>query len=244
MKSLATPLVLFVLLLSASAQDRPRVFVQGRGSENLVTTGAAGGGRHWGSWGANSTLDSHDESMEVTKNLQKNCSGVTVTLNQSNADYTVVLNRESKHNRGLLRTNSQIQVANRLGDIIFTNATRTVGNAAKDACGMIVADWQAHGRLNVPASGSSAVPQSPPTPIPSQSQPDQPQQQSTVQAQQVVPPSPKPDQPQPVAARSTASGGTLSDGNGSQSPGDAARQAKQRKACLELAKDNPSITCK
>jgi hypothetical protein len=69
--------------------------------------------------------------MEVTKNLQKECAGVTVTLVQSNADYTVILNRESKHNRGLLRTNSQIQVANRLGDIIGTNATRTVANASK-----------------------------------------------------------------------------------------------------------------
>jgi hypothetical protein len=49
--------------------------------------------------------------MEVTKNLQKDCSGVIITLNQSNADYTVMLNRESKQNRGLLRTNSQVQVA-------------------------------------------------------------------------------------------------------------------------------------
>jgi len=35
------------------------------------------------------------------------------------------------------------------GDVLGTNATRTVGNAAKDACNLIVADWQAHGRLNV-----------------------------------------------------------------------------------------------
>ena len=114
-----------------------------------------GGGRHWGSWASNSTLDSHDESMEVTKDLQKNCSGLTVTLNQSNADYTLMLNSESKHNRGLLRTNSQIQVANRAGDILGTSATRTVGNATKDACQLILADWQAHGRINVPASGPS-----------------------------------------------------------------------------------------
>jgi len=38
--------------------------------------------------------------MEVTKDLQKNCSGLTVTLNQSNADYTLMLNRESKHKPG------------------------------------------------------------------------------------------------------------------------------------------------
>jgi hypothetical protein len=39
--------------------------------------------------------------MEVTKDLQKNCA---VTLNQSNADSTIMLNRESKKNRGLLRS--------------------------------------------------------------------------------------------------------------------------------------------
>src|SRR5579863_2871466 len=154
----------------AMGQDKPRVFVQGKGSQDVTSSGAGGGERYWGSWGSSSTADSHDEGMEVTKNLQKECSGVIVTLNQSNADYTVMLNRESKKNRGLLRTNSQIQVANRLGDVLGTNATHTVGNASKDACQLIVADWTEHGRIGVPASpapASAAVPVAPaavPTP--------------------------------------------------------------------------------
>lgn len=252
MKSLAILAAVFAFGLSASAQDKPRVFVQGKGSENLVTSGSGGGGRHWGAWGANSTLDSHDEGMEVTKDLQKNCSGVTVTLNQSNADYIVMLNRESKHNRGLLRTNSQVQVANRAGDILGTNSTRTVGNAAKDACELVLADWQTHGRLSVPTSGPSPVSPASPTPTPSpvsspapsQNQPDQPQQQTSVQAQQIVAPSSKADQSQPVVAGSTVTGDTIGNGSESQSLGDAARWQKQHKACLELAKDNPNITCK
>jgi hypothetical protein len=251
MKSFAILAAVFAFGLSASAQDKPRVFVQGKGSENLVTSGSGGGGRHWGAWGANSTLDSHDEGMEVTKDLQKNCSGVTVTLNQSNADYIVMLNRESKHNRGLLRTNSQVQVANRAGDILGTNSTRTVGNAAKDACELVLADWQTHGRLNVPASGPSPVspvptPMPVPSPTPPQNRPDQPQQQSSVQTQQVVTSPPKADQPQPVAAGSTVTGSTVGNGTESQnlSLGDAARWQKQHRACLELAKDNPNISCK
>src|SRR3954462_5813072 len=86
--------------------------------------------------------------------MQKNCSSVIVTLNQANADYTVIMNRESKQNRGLLRSNSQIQVANKSGDILGTRATHTVGNAAKDACELVMAGWQAHGRVNA----ASAVP--------------------------------------------------------------------------------------
>jgi len=136
----------------ALGQDKPRVFVQGKGSQDVTTSGS-GTNKHWGS---RSTADSHDESMEVTKDLQKDCSGIVVTLNQSNADYTVMLNRESKHNRGLLRTNSQVQVANRLGDVLGTNATRTVGNAAKDACQLILTDWSQHGRIVGPDSPPSA----------------------------------------------------------------------------------------
>jgi len=52
----------------------------------------------------------------------------------------VTLDRESKQKRGLLRTNSQIQVANRAGDLLGSSATRTVNSAAKDACNLILAD--------------------------------------------------------------------------------------------------------
>jgi PEGA domain len=151
-----TVLVIAALTGLALGQDKPRVFVQGKGSQNLTASGSGGGGTHWGSWGGRSSLDSHDEAMEVTKDLQKDCSGVIVTLNQSNADYTVMLNRESKHNRGLLRTNSQVQVATRLGDILGTNSTRTVGNASKDACKLILSDWGQHGRTTVPDSPAPA----------------------------------------------------------------------------------------
>ncbi|PYX52605.1 MAG: hypothetical protein DMG76_28950 [Acidobacteria bacterium] len=119
-------LILVVLFISGLAlgQDKPRVFVQGKGSEDMTTSGSGGGGRHWGAWGSKSTVDWQCESMEVTKDLRKNCSSVVATLNQNNADYTVRLNRESKHNRGLLRANSQVRIANRLGDVLGTNAKR------------------------------------------------------------------------------------------------------------------------
>ena len=118
----------------AGGRTKPRVFVQGKGSQDVTSSGSGGGGKHWGTWGSNSTIDSHDEGMQVTKDLQKDCAGVVVTLNQSNADYTIMLNRESKKNRGLLRTNSQIQVANKMGDVLGTNATRTVGEMGLQGC--------------------------------------------------------------------------------------------------------------
>jgi hypothetical protein len=202
----------------ALAQDKPRVFVQGKGSQDVTSSGSGGGGKHWGTWGGSSTIDSHDEGMQVTKDLQKDCAGVVVTLNQSNADYTIMLNRESKKNRGLLRTNSQVQVANKMGDVLGTNATRTVGNASKDACQLIVADWAQHGRI--PDAAATAPAAAPATADGAKLQ--------SVSA----------TQPEAVASQSPAPAD-----NASVSVGDAAKQAKQHKACLELAKDNPSITC-
>ena len=163
------PIILVFICITGLAlgQDKPRVFVQGKGSQNVTTSGSEAGGRYWGSWGSRSSLDSHDEAMEVTKDLQKNCSGVMVTLDQSNTDYTVMLNRESKHNRGVLRTNSQVQVANRLGDVLGANATRTVGNASKDACRLILADWSQRGRIAVPDSPTPAPVVTPVVPAPS-----------------------------------------------------------------------------
>ena len=185
------------------------MYVQGKGSEDVNTNGGAAGGHHWAAWGSRSTIDSHDESMEVTKDLQKNCSGVIVTLNASNADYTVLLNRESKKNRGLLRSNSQIEVANKAGDILGTNATHTVGNAAKDACQLVVADWQAHGRMSaVPASASAPA----------------------VSGASAITPAVNPNGAVTVATPTAQA--------------DPETLAKQHQACLDLAKDNPSIVCK
>ena len=199
------------LTLLAGAQEKPRVFVQGKGSQDVNSDGSGGGGHHWAAWSSRSTIDSHDESMEVTKDLQKNCTGVVMTLNQANADYTVLLNRESKKNRGLLRSNSQIEVANKAGDILGTSATHTVGNAAKDACELIVADWQAHGsRASVPA-------------------PTAPSSTGAPSHQSVTP--------------AVAPNGAVTAATPAQTPDDGTL-AKQHQACLELAKDNPSIVCK
>ena len=220
-------LCLMAIGLSANAQDKPRIFVQGKGSENVSSTGSGGGGQHWAAWGSKSTTDAHDESMEVTKDLQKDCSGATITINESNADYVIMMNRESKKNRGLLRTNSQIQVANKAGDVIGTNATRTVGNAAKDACNLIMADWQTHGVLNAPEAPAS--PAEPAATV-------HPAVQTSPTVQLVPAVATRPQVQPAVVTEATPATGSIS-------LGDAAKKDKQHKACLELAKDNPSITC-
>jgi len=238
MKKLGLTVMVCVIAgaVSAGAQDKPRVFVQGKGSQDVTSSGAGGGGKHWGAWGSSSTIDSHDESMEISKDLQKNCGGVTVTVNASNADYTILMNRESKKNRGLLRSNSQVQVANKAGDVLGTNATHTVGNAAKDACQLILADWQAHGRMNAqePPAPPVAAPAAVVPAVATQGEPSGARLQNATATTGSGQAQPATD---PVVTSVTIS-------NGSESVGEAARKLKQHQACLQLAKDNPSIVCK
>lgn len=223
------------LVTVAQGQDKPRVFVNGKGTENVSTNASASGNRWFRTGRADSTIGAHDEGMEVTKDLQNDCPGVIVTLNQATADYTFMFDRESKQNRGLLRTNSQIQVANRVGDVLGSKATRTVGNASKDACQVILADWSQHGRIAMPVS---YVPQ----PV---SQPSVAQAPLTPAA-----PAPVSTQETPQEAQARADRNTVVVSAEPTTPvqgenlADAAKRNKQHQACLKLAADNPSITCK
>ncbi len=87
--------------------------------------------------GANRNAD-RDQSMEMSKDLEKGCPGVQVTILQQVADYTVLLNHIEA---GFVRDN-QIQVANKEGDLISkTKEGGSIAAGMKRACTLIVADW-------------------------------------------------------------------------------------------------------
>jgi hypothetical protein len=79
-----------------------------------------------------------DQSMEMSKDMEKDCPGVQVTINQQMADYTVLLNHIEV---GLVRDN-QIQVANKDGDLISkTKEGGSIAAGMKKACALMLADW-------------------------------------------------------------------------------------------------------
>ncbi len=79
-----------------------------------------------------------DQSMEMSKDFERDCHGVRVTINQQMADYTVVLNHIEV---GFARDN-QIQVANKEGDLLSkTKEGGSIAGGIKKACALIVADW-------------------------------------------------------------------------------------------------------
>jgi hypothetical protein len=168
---------LLTVSFSAIAQDKPRVFMSGKGTTNSMTNGTVGGSRVGGGWLASgrsdSIVDSHDESMELAKDFAGTCPGAQVTVNADAADYVTSLNRESKAKKGIFSKNDQIMVSNKAGDVLLSSAVRTVAPAAKDACNLILADFAAHGHakpagIMQPTAQSSSAAITPRTTAPAQ----------------------------------------------------------------------------
>jgi hypothetical protein len=79
-----------------------------------------------------------DQSMEMSKDIEKDCPDVRVTVNQQVADYTILLNHIEV---GFARDN-QIQVANKDGDLLSkTKEGGSIAGGMKKACALITADW-------------------------------------------------------------------------------------------------------
>jgi len=105
---------------SAQTPGKPRIFLESA------------------SKGTNRNAD-RDQSMEMSKDLEKDCTGVRVTINQQMADYTISLNHIEV---GLLVRDNQIQVANKDGDLISkTKEGGSIAGGMKKACELILSDW-------------------------------------------------------------------------------------------------------
>jgi hypothetical protein len=72
------------------------------------------------------------QTAEIIKTLNERCPQITVTNNLQRADFVLTLDHEG--GKGALAHRNKIAVFNRDGDDIFSNSTRALGNAVKDAC--------------------------------------------------------------------------------------------------------------
>ena len=100
-------------------RQSPRVFLQAAS--------------HGNTWNAR-----RDQSMEMSKDFEKVCSGVRVTINQQMADYTVLLNHIEL---GLLARDNQMQVADKNGDLLQTKEGGGIKGGVKKVCELILSDW-------------------------------------------------------------------------------------------------------
>ncbi len=137
MTRLTTPAVFLVAILtaltaSAAPKDdgRARVFVPESeswsvGGEFDIFGEVKGGAK--------------PQTAEVVKTIHERCPRVVVTRKEERADYILVLQHEG--GKIFLRKDNKYAVFNAEGDAIGSGSTRSLGNAIKEACAAITADW-------------------------------------------------------------------------------------------------------
>jgi hypothetical protein len=119
-------------VVSEPSDGKVRVFVTD--SHSWETRGSSGGGGNSNGWGAGGSFSggARPQTAEIIKTLNQRCPEVTVTNNLGKADFVIVLDHEG--GKSLIAHRNKIAVFNRSGDDIFSNSTRELGNAVKDAC--------------------------------------------------------------------------------------------------------------
>jgi hypothetical protein len=127
-------LIMLALAGLASAQDKPRVFLQAQSKGNT--------------WNAQ-----RDQSIEMAKDFQKNCPDVRISVVQNAADYTVILNHIEV---GPFGRDNQMEVANKDGDLLATREKGGIKGGVKGVCAIILADWQ---KPHAPQAAAAAQPQ-------------------------------------------------------------------------------------
>jgi hypothetical protein len=89
---------------------------------------------HGNTWGA-----VRDQTIEVTRDLQRDCPAVQVTINQGAADYSVALNHIEV---GLVLRDNQMEITDRTGDVIGRISDGgSIAKGAKKTCAQIIANW-------------------------------------------------------------------------------------------------------
>jgi hypothetical protein len=86
--------------------------------------------------------------MEMSKDLEKDCPAVRVTINPQMADYTIALN----HIEVDLARDNQIQLANKDGDLLLNKEGGSIAGCMKKACTLILADWAIKAWREIPAA--------------------------------------------------------------------------------------------
>lgn len=114
------------------SDGKVRVFVTD--SQSWEERGGGGGGGNKNGWAAGSSFSggARPQTAEIIKTLNQRCPELTVTDILGKANFVIVLDHEG--GKGLLAHRNKIAVFNSDGDDIYSDSTRELGNAVKDAC--------------------------------------------------------------------------------------------------------------
>ena len=152
MRPLLNSLVILPLLIPSAAQTtaasghKARVFISD--SQSWEMSGNAGGSSD--AFAAHSSGGARPQTAEIIKTFGERCPDVIINNKPDKADYVVLLDHEG--GKGLVKRDNKMAVFNKDGDSIVSHSTRSLGNAVKDACDAITADWPSRAEKNATAS--------------------------------------------------------------------------------------------
>jgi len=118
-----------------AAADKPRVFITDSKSWEI---GGGVGGTSDG-FGGGAKGGDRPQTAEIIKTFGERCPAVIINNKKGKADYIVLLDHEG--GKDSISRDNKVVVFNRDGDAIMSHSTRMLGNAVKDACAVIAADW-------------------------------------------------------------------------------------------------------
>jgi hypothetical protein len=121
--------VTIAIPLGVADADKPRVLITE--SQSLIM-GDASIGDTKGSLLV--TGGTSPQNVEVMRIFTQRCPGVIVTANREKADYIVRLDHEETSPATPFVRGNKVAVFNKDQDLIYSNSTRFLSNAVKDAC--------------------------------------------------------------------------------------------------------------
>ena len=145
MRILTTLCLVLCLAGIATAQEsnRPRVFVTH--SQSWETSGSAAGDIWGGIFVGRSSGGARPQTAEIIKTFGERCPDTVVTVREENADYVVILEHEG--GKTPFEKDNKFVLVNGDGEVISSGSTRTLGNAVKDACRIMMRDWNRAARF-------------------------------------------------------------------------------------------------
>ena len=126
--------LLYFCFVSGSlySQDKVRVLVSDSSSWEIK----GGIGASHDGLGGHLNGGARPQTAEIIKTFGERCPTVTITSAKERADFVVLLDHEGGKN--LILRDNKVVVYNKEADVIYSGATRSLGNAVKDACSAIV----------------------------------------------------------------------------------------------------------
>jgi len=115
------------------AVEKPRVFITE--SQSVQLAGAAAIGETKGALSL--TGGTSPANIEVMKTFLQRCPAVVVTANRDKADYVIRLDHEAVGPTTPFVRGNKVAVFDKNDELIYSNTTKFLGNAVKNACAAI-----------------------------------------------------------------------------------------------------------